>query len=80
MGFEPRPPDCSGCEVSGLQYGATTPSNVEKASRVSFVFFAYGPSDLSEIMRLCVLSYDRSICLPAATDGLRLVLGSTNGS
>ena len=26
MGFEPRPPDCSGCRVSGLQHGATTPS------------------------------------------------------
>ena len=25
-GFEPRPPDCSGCKVSGLQHGATTPS------------------------------------------------------
>ena len=24
--FEPRPPDCSGCKVSGLQHGATTPS------------------------------------------------------
>ena len=26
MGFEPRLPDCSGCNVSGLQHGATTPS------------------------------------------------------
>ena len=31
MGFEPRPPDCSGCKVSGLQNGATTPSS--KSSR-----------------------------------------------
>ena len=21
VGFEPRPPDCSGCKVSGLQHG-----------------------------------------------------------
>ena len=26
MGFEPRPPNCSGCKVRGLQHGATTPS------------------------------------------------------
>ena len=25
MGFELRPPDCSGCRVSGLHHGATTP-------------------------------------------------------
>ena len=27
VGFEPRPPDCSGCRVGGLQHGATTPSD-----------------------------------------------------
>ena len=26
MGFEPRPPDCSGCKVSGLQHVTITPS------------------------------------------------------
>ena len=28
-GFETRSPDCSGCKVSGLQHGATTPSTIE---------------------------------------------------
>ena len=34
VGFEPRPPDCSGCKVSGLQHGATTP----KASSLKNIF------------------------------------------
>ena len=32
MGFEPRPPDCSGTKVSGLQQGTTTPGAEQVSS------------------------------------------------
>ena len=46
MGFEPRPSDCSGCKVSGLQHGATTLLFLSPmvAPRVTVSFDSAGPA------------------------------------